>query len=159
MIRITFTEEEIERLRYEQLHHPHPRVREKMEVVHLKSQGLSHKQIGKICNVTQPTVRSHLRTYFSQGIEGLKTFCVQKPRSELHSHRTSIEEEFRSRPPATVPEAADRIEQLTGIKRGHTQVREYLIHIGMKPRKVGTIPAKADLEKQQDFLKKTPTDT
>lgn len=154
VIRISFTEEEIAQLRYEQLHHPHPRVREKMEVVYLKAKGLSHKDIGEICNITQPTVRSYLTTYIEQGIEGLKVFCVQQPSSKLHVHKTSIEEEFRQRPPATVAEASGRIEELTGIKRGYTQVREFLIHLGLKPRKVGTIPAKADPVVQEDFLKK-----
>lgn len=106
MIHISFTEAEIAQLRYEQLHYPHPRVREKMEVVYLKAKGLSHEQIGEICNITQPTVRSYLTTYMEQGIEGLKIFCVQQPRSELYPHKTSIEEEFRQRPPATVAEAA-----------------------------------------------------
>lgn len=158
MIRISFTEEEIQQLRYEQIHHPHPRVREKMEVVYLKAKGLPHEQIGEICDITQPTVRSYLTTYIEQGIEGLKIFCVKQPRSELRARQTSIEEEFRQHPPRTVAEAASRIEELTGISRGYTQVREFLVHIGMKPRKVGTIPAKANPSEQEEFLKKTPTD-
>jgi transposase len=40
---------------------------------------------------------------------------------------------------------------LTGIKRGPTQTREFLKKLGMKPRKVGQIPAKADVKEQETF--------
>ena len=48
-------------------------------------------------------------------------------------------------------EASRRIEQLTGLKRGPTQVRQFLKSLGMKVRKVGQIPAKADVEAQDRF--------
>lgn len=41
---------------------------------------------------------------------------------------------------------------LTGIKRGREQVRVFLKKVGLKPRKVGMIPAKADVEAQEKFL-------
>ena len=44
-----------------------------------------------------------------------------------------------------------RIEQHTGIKRGLTQVRRFLKLMGMKRRKTGALPAKADAQKQNDF--------
>jgi len=56
MIRITFTDEEIEQLRKERLNHPHPRVRKKMDVLFLKSQGISHQKIGKMVGITQDTL-------------------------------------------------------------------------------------------------------
>ena len=49
-------------------------------------------------------------------------------------------------------EAMAAIEQLTGIKRSENRVREYLNKIGMKRRKVGMIPAKADPENQERFV-------
>ena len=42
-----------------------------------------------------------------------------------------------------------KIEELTGLKRSETQVRKFLNSIGIKRRKVGTIPSKADLEEQR----------
>jgi hypothetical protein len=50
--------------------------------------------------------------------------------------------------------AAAKIADLTGIVRKPTQVRQFLKALGMKPRKVGMIPAKADVE-AQEALKKT----
>ena len=50
--------------------------------------------------------------------------------------------------------ARDDIERLTGIKKGMTRVRNFLHQLGMDPRKVGGIPAKADPERQEEFKKK-----
>ena len=48
-------------------------------------------------------------------------------------------------------EAAARIADLTGLERGPTQVRQFLKSLGMKPRKVGQIPAKAAVTVQAAF--------
>jgi len=44
----------------------------------------------------------------------------------LVEHTTSLEAYFRNHPPATIKEAQNRIETLTGIQRGETQVAEFL---------------------------------
>lgn len=54
-------------------------------------------------------------------------------------------------PPATVAEAAEKIFQLTGIRRKPTQVRRFLKHLGMKPRRVAALPAKVDVQAQREF--------
>ena len=41
MIRLIFTEEMRARLRYERIHHPHPRVRQRLEALYLKERGLA----------------------------------------------------------------------------------------------------------------------
>jgi len=43
MIQIHFSDEEIEALKCERYHHPHPRVQRKMEALLLKSQNIAHK--------------------------------------------------------------------------------------------------------------------
>ena len=83
----------------------------------------------------------------------MKHLQPRRPRSALHPHRATIEAEFREHPPATVAEAAVRIESLTGVARRPTQVRQFLTALGMKPRKVGMFPAKADVEAQEAFNK------
>lgn len=45
-----------------------------------------------------------------------------------------------------------KIEEITGIKKKRESVRVFLKKNGFEPRKVGTIPAKADVEKQEKFL-------
>lgn len=154
MIRITFAEGEIEQLRKERFEHPHPRVQRKMEALLLKSEGLPHNQITRIVGVSENTLRQYLREYCEGGIERLKRLRFHRPQSELAQHRESLESYFEEHPPATVNEAAVKIEEITGIRRGPTQVRTFLNSLGLRPRKVGMIPAKADVE-EQERVKKT----
>jgi transposase len=152
MIRISFTESDIEQLRYERFHHPHPRVQRKTEAVLLKSTGMKHKDICSVTGICGNTLRSYLRDYADGGVERLKEVNFYRPESELEQHRSTIEEYFREHPPADIKESMSVIEQLTGIRRSENRVRVYLKSIGMKRRKVGMIPAKADPEKQERFV-------
>ena len=152
MIRISFTESDIEQLRNERFHHPHPRVQRKMDVLLLKSTGMKHEDICNVTGICGNTLRTYLRDYRDGGIEGLKKVNYYRPESELERHSGSIEQYFQKHPPADMKEAMAAIEQLTGIKRSENRVREYLRKIGMKRRKVGMIPAKADPENQERFL-------
>lgn len=154
MIEIEFTEEAIDELRYQRFNHPHPRVQRKMEALLLKSDGLPHHQITRILGVSENTLRQYLREYEEGGIERLKKVRFYRPQSELAEYHQSLEAYFEEHPPATVNEAAAKIEELTGIRRGLTQVRKFLDSLGLRPRKVGMIPAKADVEEQERFKKK-----
>ena len=155
MITIEFGRDEIERLRRERFTHPHPRVQRKMEALLLKSEGLPHHQITRLLGVSENTFRDYLRQYQDGGIERLKEIRFRHPRSDLDEHRESLQAYFEEHPPATVNEAAAKIEELTGIRRGPTQVRRFLGSLGLRPRKVGTIPAKADVQEQARFKKKS----
>ncbi len=154
MIKIQFTEEAIDELRYQRFNHPHPRVQRKMEALLLKSEGLPHHRITRILDISENTLRQYLREYEKGGIDRLKEIHFNKPQSELATYRESLEAYFENHPPATVNEAIAKIEELTGIQRGPTQVRKFLNSLGLRPRKIGMIPAKADLEEQDRFKKK-----
>jgi len=154
MIDVECTPEAIAALHHERYHHPHPRVQRKMDVLLLKSNGLSHKQIARITRVSVNTVTSYVRDYRDGGIDRLKQVNFYKPRSPLEDHRATIEAYFIEKPPATIKEAAHVIAQITGIHRRETQVRTFLYSLGVRRRKVGMIPAKADVQEQEDFKKK-----
>ena len=157
MIRIEFTDQQKEQLNYQRYHHPHPRVQQKMEALWLKSQGLSHQDIAKLTAISTNTLRSYLNDYVTGGIEKLKRLNFYRPQSQLHSHVAGIETYFRKHPPATVREAMHEIELLTSIKRSPTAVRTFLKSLGLKCRKVGMVPSKADGDKQREFVKKNST--
>ena len=151
MIRIEFSEQDlkkIQKLRYE---HPHPRVRRRMEVLWLKSQGLAHREICRLAGISSNTLRQYLGMFRSGGIKTLTEFNFYAPTSELEQHRDRLEAHFRAHPPATINEAAAMIQELTGIQRSPSAVGRFLNALGMAPRRVGTIPAQADPEKQEHF--------
>ena len=56
MIRTSFNDEEIQALKYERYHHPHPRIQQKMEALLLKSQGLQHTQICQLTGISANTL-------------------------------------------------------------------------------------------------------
>jgi transposase len=153
MIKINFTETEIEQLRYERYHHPHPRVQRKMEALLLKSQNIAHKTISDLTGICPNTLRSYLREYHAGGIDKLKKINFYQPKSELSQHQKGLEEYFCQNPVASINEAISRIQDLTGIKRSPTRVREFLKSLGIKRRKIGMIPSKADPDKQEIFKK------
>jgi transposase len=152
MISIDFTPQDIDSLHHERFHHPHPRVQEKMEAVYLKSRGLLHKEICRLSRISENTLRSYLRQFQEGGLERLKRLDFAQPRSALADHREAPEDHFRKNPPRSTGEAAAAIERLTGIRRGPTQVRKFLTGMGLKCRKLGMIPAKADAAEQRRFL-------
>ena len=153
MIRISFTESDIEQLRYERFHHPHPRVQRKTEAVLLKSTGMKHKDICEITGICGNTLRSYLRDYADGGVERLKEVNFFRQKSELEQYREAVKQYFREHPPEDMKEATAVVERITGIRRSENRVRVYLKSIGMKRRKVGMIPAKADPEEQERFVK------
>src|SRR5262249_21833795 len=65
----------------------------------------------------------------------------------------SLEDYFLEHPPRSAREAQDATERLTGIRRGLSQVRAFLKKkVGLRWRKVGTVPAKGDHDEQKAFL-------
>ena len=151
MLKLAWSTEAVEALRYWRFHHPHPLVQLKMEVVLLRSQGVSNEQIQHICGISKATLYRYLHEYREGGVERLKALHFTRQESALGHQRTTLEAHFRAQPPATVAAAAAQIEALTGIKRGLTQTRQFLQKLGMQPRKLGQIPAKADPEAQEAF--------
>jgi transposase len=154
MIRIEISAADRKALQQEKQSHPDPRVRRRMEALHLKGLGYSHQEIGQIVGITQKTLRSYLRLYQAGGLEALKRRQFYQPQSALAPHRAMLEAEFKAKPAQSMKEAADRIEKLTKVRRSPDQVRRYLTGIGLKRRKTGQVPAQADPQAQAEFLKK-----
>ena len=154
MIRIEFSETEIEVLLHQKQNHADPRVRRRMDTLHLKGLGYSHQEIGQMVGISQKTLRDYLKLYQAGGLEALKQRHFYQPQSGLEPHRARLKAEFEARPAQSMKEAAARIDQLTQVRRSPDQVRRYLTKLGVKRLKTGQMPAKADPQAQADFLKK-----
>jgi len=150
MIRINFTAEEQQSLQYERFHYPDPRIQVKMEVLLLKSRGLEHARIADLAGVSARTVQRYLNEYQQGGLERLKEDRYVGPTSELEQHAISLREYFEKHPPASVKQAQHMIEQQTGIRREESQVRAFLHRLGMRCRRVGTVPGKLTEEQQAE---------
>src|SRR5882672_8596701 len=80
----------------------------------------------ELVNITENTLRDYFQLYVDGGVARLKEVAIQGPESALQEHYASLETYFRAHPPATIKEAQNKIEALTGIKRSETQGREFL---------------------------------
>lgn len=148
MLKINFTPAEISQLHYERYHHPHPQVQRKMEVIYLKSQGITHQKICRLCQITKTTLTKYIRQYQLGGVEELKNLGYTGRPSQLNQHSDSLKEYFKNHPPSTVAEASEAIERMTGIKRSPTQIRAFLKRLGLRCLKVGFVPGKVIEEKK-----------
>jgi transposase len=141
MRQFSFTVEDLQAIAHERYHHPHPHVQRKMEVLWLKSHDLPHHQIATLAGVSVRTVQRYLDEYVAGGLAQVRRCNWHGPQSALAEHQQSLEEHFWDHPPRSTKEAAAVIAQQTGIRRGHTQVRQFLkYHLGLKWCKVAAIP-------------------
>ena len=153
MIKITYSEADLAALRYGRVQHPDPRIQVRLEALYLRSQRVPTRDIPRLCGISTASFQRYLKAYATGGLEQLKHLEPRQPRRALHQHRATLDAELRQRPPATVAEAAARSAALTGIARQPTQVRQFLTALGMQPRNVGMLPAKADIEAQETCKK------
>ena len=56
------------------------------------------------------------------------------------AYRELIRESFEKQPARTMAEACERIFQLTGLRRGPSQVRKFLKDMGLKFHRVRPVP-------------------
>ena len=155
MSAIEFTDEQVEQLAFERFHHPHPRVQRKMEAVFLEAKGLLQQDVCELVGISRTTLWGWLRDFQAGGVEGLKRWNAGGSTSELDKHTDAICQHLAEHPPHTIAEARPAIEELTGIRRSETQVRELLKRLGFQRLKTGSLPAKADPEAQAVFKKKS----
>ena len=155
MIQIEFKQQAIKQLEKERWQHPDPRGQRRLHALYYKAIGYRHQEIMRLVDVSAKTLRTFLRLYAQGGIEALKVLHYPQPVSALAVHQATIESEFRERPAKSLKEAVRRIKDRTGVERSRFQVSRYLKQIGLSRLKVGQIPDKADVAKQDEFLKKS----
>ena len=137
--------------KYEMFSHPDPIVQRRMLCIRMKRLGYKNQDIRSIIGCSRNTAGNYLRIYEESGLEGLKVLNYHKPKSKLDKHRVKVEASFREHPPRSVKEAAERIKKLVRIERSLGRIRHYLHRLGMKPRKTGQMPSKADPVKQRQY--------
>jgi transposase len=144
---------EIEKLSYERFAYPHPMIQKRIFAVYLKAElNFSNYTIGIITGLHCNTVSHWIHVYREKGYEGLLPNNYGTNQSELEIHSESILSSFSKQPPICAAEAAERISEMTGIKRSEQQVRAFMKRHGLQFIKCGHIPAKADNERQHQWV-------
>jgi transposase len=122
----TFSPDALAEIRHDRYHHPHPRVQRKMEVLWLKSRGLTHADIAELADVSPRSVQRYLDEFEQGGLDRVRRLNWQGKACALDEHQPSLEDYFIEHPPRSTREAQEAIERLTGIRRGLSQVRAFL---------------------------------
>jgi transposase len=120
--------------------HPSLSVRRKMLVLWSVHAGLTREQAGKVAGVSRATAQRYLAAYRDGGLEGLRHWGVVGPVSELAEYASEIKTALSQTPVRTIAEAADRITQLTGLRRGLTQTRVFLKELGFHWQRTRAVP-------------------
>jgi transposase len=120
-------------IRHDRFYHPHPRVPLKAEVLWLKSQGLPHTEVARLAGVSRRTAQRYLDEFLQGGLAAVRQVRFRQPVSALAAHQATLEDYFLGNPPHSAAEAQAAIEQLTGVRRGLTQVRQFLKRLSAWP--------------------------
>ena len=139
-LKIALPDEEQRIVNAERDSHPYEHVRRKMLVLWLLHCGLTRDRAATITGLGRATVQRHVKAYKDGGLDGLRRWGVVGPVSDLAAHADAIRESLTTHPVRTIAEAADRIEQLTGLRRQPTQTRVFLAGLGFTYKRVRAIP-------------------
>ena len=125
----------------------------KLMCLRMHQQKVRNGVIASVINISRNTVTSYLKEFDEHGISGTLEDRAYRPSSTLEPFLSCLACSFKAFPPRDVSEAMDRIQKLTGIKLRETQTRLTLHKMGLKYRKTGVIPGKANPQLQFDFFK------
>ena len=139
-LRIQLNEEQQRIVGEERSSHPNLRIRERMLVLWLLHSGLTRQKAAEIVGVGRATVQRYVVAFREGGLDGIRRWDHNQPVSEMAAYRELIRQSFEDRPARTVAEAGERIFQLTGLRRGPSQVRKFVKDLGMKWQSVRAIP-------------------
>lgn len=124
----------------DRVHHPEPEVRERLLALHLTHLGRTREETAEMLGIGRKTLQRWLALFRKGGLEAMCRLRDVYRTSELEDHRDEILEMFAAEPPRTIAEAAERIRERTGLRRGETQVRRFLKKHRLKYRAVRTVP-------------------
>jgi transposase len=120
--------------------HPDAVVRRKMLVLWSTHCGVSREQTAAVAGRGRATVQRYLAAYRAGGLVGLRQWGVTGPVSDLAAFAERIQNDLTATPVRTTAQARDRIEALTGLRRGLTQTRTFLAGLGYTWQRTRAVP-------------------
>ena len=153
MIKVEISPKDLARINDLKANHPVDNIRVRMLVLWLKHLKTKHGDICRIAKISRPTLANYLKLFSSGGVDALLKWNLKGQPSQLDAHSQQIVADFDLRPPSSLAEAGDRIEEITGLKRSIPQVSKYLSRISFRRIKAGSAPGKIDPDRQDEFKK------
>jgi transposase len=151
MIEIDLSDNDCNSLKELHQHHIHHVIRQRANVILLRSVKLSNGQISNLTGLCETTIIDYVHRYVASGLQWVTTLNFRKPVSQLQSFDKIIKEYFATHSVSTISQACKEVQELTGITLQTTQMRTYLKSLDITWRKVGSVPAKVNIHAQQKF--------
>ncbi len=154
MLTLQISEAEIAELKYEMYHYPDALAQKRFHSIYLKgiAPELSCQRIGLYVGLSRQKVSAFIQLYNQSGIQRLKFNNYGTNKSELESHSETLLLNLENTPVHQLSQAKERIESLTGIQRSLSAVKSFLKRNDFKYQKIGHIPSKVDIQKQETYL-------
>jgi transposase len=153
---LNLSDEEIQQIKLERYTHGNIQIQKRLNAVYLMvTSDLTQDEIAHCVGCHRNNLRNWRDQCITEGLPSLYTNNYRKPKSILDDHSDTILSHFDSHPIQSINQAVAVIEDLTGIKRSPTQVREFLLRHDYRWRKMGQIPGKANVEEQKNWLENT----
>lgn len=155
MLTLQVSEAEIALLNYERFNYPCGIVQKRLHALYFKAtQRLTNQEVGTLCDLHHRTVGHWVSAYKKDGITAIYTLNYGTNSSILSTQKSTIIQDLEAHPVSSLKQAKGRIQTLTGIDRSLSSIGTFLKRNEFKFRKIGHIPAKADTEKQEQFVEK-----
>lgn len=136
-------------------------IRQRMHIIYLRSKHYGPGACAEITGVHPNSVTNWSKAFIANGLDSLLNIKAYRPKSDLLNYVEVIRNDFEVNPPRSVGQARKRIQKLTGLSRGITQIRKFLKDVlDFRYRKFRPLPGgKKSIEElaavQADFLKTT----
>jgi 4-hydroxy-tetrahydrodipicolinate reductase len=109
----------------------------------------------KLAGASSTMITKVLKIYATGRLKGVTDIAHYFRKSDLEQHRETIVKYLQETLPASATEAGAEIYKLTRLQPGETQTKVFLRKLGLRPRKAAAVPAKANIEAQEEFKKKS----
>ena len=156
MLTLQASDADIATLNYERFHYPDAIIQKRLHAVYFKiTQNYSCSEIGSLVDLNRKTVSQSIHNYKIGGIKSLYFNNYGTNKSILDKQKASIITDLIDNPVSSLSEAKARIESLTGMRLSISRIQVFLKKNDFKYRLIGHVPAKADDEKQRNYLENT----
>lgn len=151
MRKIEFSDSDLEIIQENKDRHPNYKIRKRMTILWMRNLEYRYDFIAEVVGVHVNTIVNLIRTVQDEGLEGARVFKYV-PKSPLDPFRDEIMKELENRPIQTLGEAGKSIEKICGRLFDRKAISRFLKKIGIRRRKTGAVPKKADPEVQKKFI-------
>ena len=129
-----------------------PHNRSKLLALRMHHEGASHGFVGRVLNISQPTLRAYLAEYLEGGLPATLEDRSYRPLSSLAPFWNCLRCSFAAAPVPNAKAAVARIEQLTSLRLSESQCRRVMKQMGMSLKKTAPLPGKVNEQLQLDFF-------